>query len=129
MNTKIVWVDLAGVKYPMVGSMRATKEITRRFGSMKEAADRLTDYENAVNQLDAMNDVLKSLIDAGIKYCRLINEDCPETLDFEPEEAIMQNELTVYADKIREALAAGNKTTVKAAPPKNAKNAETTPGV
>lgn len=116
----MVTINLAGREYPLCFSFTAMKRISERFGSiqkMGEALDRASDDIAAF--VDALNDTLKILIEAGRIYAAHNGMEVPPPLDCEPAD-LLDNSSMGALTAVFAAINGDSKRTVEVAPGKNA---------
>lgn len=88
MTDRIVTTEVAGKPYPLCLTLRATKEITKRFGGLENLADALGDAE-LPEQLDTMTWLLSLLMTEGCAMLCVMGEDAPPPLTAEMLEIVL----------------------------------------
>lgn len=116
-------INIGKEEFPLVMSMSAIEEILEAFGSMDEMTKRM-DSDDTLVQLKTIDRLLVILINAGIRYCKAVGLPTPEELAFDPADVLdIQSQEIITS--IKGAMISSQKTTIKAKPPKNSKNAQT----
>lgn len=123
------YIELAGVKHPMVMSLAAAKALTEKFGGLDQMGKALAgeggeDGGNSIIQtVDTLDTVLEILMKAGRVYAAAVGEELPPPLTCGPSELIdVRNNNAVQA--ILDTMTADADRTVKTV----AKNGEATQG-
>ena len=88
MTERAVWITICGKSYPLCLTLRATKEITKRFGGLEKLADALSCAELA-EQLDTMTWLLSLLISEACAMLCVMGEDAPTPLTAEKLEIVL----------------------------------------
>ncbi len=119
---RIVMLELAGEKYPLLFSMQALIEICEKYGSLKEALDLMSSDPAFQVQFDMAVVLSKS----GADYMKLKKEAAPQLT---AEQLTFANPFEIGAGKlyavIISCIEAGAKQTVEAEEsPKNAETAQ-----
>lgn len=120
---EFVYINLAGREYPLCYSWRASKLLREKFGSMDAMSDALhgkgeKGEKKIVASADAINYVLKILLEAGRIAAKEMGNDVPEQIKAEPIDLIHGMDASPIL-KIYETITAHSRRTVEA----EAKNA------
>ncbi len=121
-NERSAFVTLDGEKYEILFTIRATKEISKRYGGLDKLGDKLMKSENFEQSIDEIVWLLTLLVSQGILRHNLKNPDDkkPEKTEEEIELFTSPQELMAYKDAILEAMYRGTKRNIESeADPKN----------
>ena len=88
MTDRVIYTTVAGRPYPLCLTLRATKEITKRFGGLENLADALSGAELA-EQLDAMTWLLSLLMAEASAMLCVMGEEAPPPLTAEMLETVL----------------------------------------
>ena len=121
MNKIVKTIELAGKEYPLTFSFGAFEAVGKAFGSIDGMQKAIADNDDPIAKLSALNTVMEIMINDGIRYCKLIGQDAPDTLDFRPIDVIDAHD-NEKLNIIFEVLMNDNKREVEAKPPKNVKS-------
>ena len=120
---RIAEVSLAGKKYPLNFSVRASRMIDEKYGGLEH----LTGVIGWKDIQDAMYNVawmLNILIEQGIAYRKYMGESAPDPLDMDTIEMLVgAPDLERLQAAILESIGLGSQTTVEVEQEKNAKAA------
>ena len=88
MTERAIWITICGKSYPLCLTLRATKEIAKRFGGLENLADALSGAE-LPDQLDTMTWLLSLLMTEGSSMLRVMGEEAPPPLTAEMLEIVL----------------------------------------
>lgn len=125
MEKIVKTIELAGKEYPLTFSFGAFEAVGKAFGSIDGMQKAIADNDDPIAKLSALNTVMEIMINDGIRYCKLIGQDAPASLDFRPIDVIDARD-NEKLSIVFEVLKDDNAREVEAKPPKNA---QTTPKV
>lgn len=104
----IHYFEIAGVKRPVVFSMRAVKNIQDAFGGMEKMSEGVIDRDIGI-----VNKVLEILLDAGQAYCEGVGVDCPPPLKCSPADIMDIGETQAAVEMIFEVIKADGERSVE----------------
>lgn len=115
---ELVYINLAGRDHPLCYSWRASKQIREKFGSMDAMSDALhgkgeKGEMKIAASADAINFVLKVLLEAGRIAAKEMGIDVPERITAEPIDLIHGMDASPI-QKIYETITAHSRRTVEA---------------
>lgn len=115
------YVKLGTTEYPLCYSTYAIQRLCEIFGSLQSMADELKASKDDVNRsVIIMCTQLQVLIDAGVRYTRLIGEEAPDAPTLETlMELCDMIDLLHMQQAISAVMAKDSVTTVDVAPEKN----------
>lgn len=118
-------VKMGTVEYPVCYSTYAISRLCEEFGSLQAMAETIKANSNDVGELiHVICTQLQILIDAGVRYSRLIGEEAPDAPDVETLTMLCgMDDIQRIQIAISEAMTADSKTTVDIEPEKNAETA------
>lgn len=76
---RLEYVELAGKKYPLNLSVKATRLLSDKFGGIEKVGD-VINAGDIAEALETLAFILWTLIDQGCAYCKLTGEDAPDKL-------------------------------------------------
>lgn len=115
---RVVYLPLAGKKYPMILSMNAISRIEEEFGSIDKMTDSLS-YKEELGFAAAVGSIEKAFsifLDAGRSFCCCQGLEVPEPLPFSVADFLGIDDAQRL---ISEVIQAGSEREVEAAPRKN----------
>lgn len=117
-NDRSALISIGGVKYQMVLTTRATKEIAKRYGGLSNLGDKLMKAENFEMALEEVVWLITLLANQSILIHNLKNpKNKKEILTEEAVELLTSPmELSVYKDAILEAMLKGSKRDIESEP-------------
>ena len=104
----IHYFEIAGVKRPVVFSMRAVKNIQDAFGGMEKMSEGVIDRDIGI-----VSRVLEILLDAGQAYCEGTGTECPPPLKCPPADIMDISETQAAVEMIFEVIKADSERTVE----------------
>lgn len=115
---RVVYLPLAGKKYPMILSMRAISRIEEEFESLEKMSESMSyDEERGVSAAVAsMRKAFDILLDSGRSYCGCLGLEIPEKLPCDVADFLGIDDAQRL---IGEVIQAGTEREVEAAPGKN----------
>lgn len=123
---RITEIEIAGRKYPLNFSIRAAKEVAKKYGDISNVGDAFTD-KPMDEMMDEATWILTLLIDQGAAYKRVVNgEDIKAPTQEELEVIMGVADFANIKDTLMGAMMAGMKREIEVEP--NPKNAKTTQG-
>lgn len=123
-NERTATITIGGENYPLLLSIKATKEISSRYGGLDKLGDKLMKAENFEMALDEIVWLITLLANQSILVYNLKHsEDKRELLTEEYVELLATpQDLAEYKEAIVEAMYKGTKRNIESEPdPKNAK--------
>lgn len=125
---RIIEIEIAGTSYPLNFSVKAAKELTKRYGALDKIGEALS-IKKTDELFDELMYLLALLQNQGADYANIM--EGKEIRKFSPEqlEVIMGTvDCVALQDRLMEAMAAGMKPTVETEDTSEEKNARTTQG-
>lgn len=123
---RITEIEIAGKKYPLNFSIRAAKEVAKKYGDISNVGDAFTD-KPMDEMMDEATWILALLIDQGAAYKRVVDgEDIKAPTQEELEVIMGVADFANIKDTLMGAMMAGMKREIEVEP--NPKNAKTTQG-
>jgi len=123
---RITEIEIAGRKYPLNFSIRAAKEVAKKYGDISNVGDAFTD-KPMDEMMDEATWILALLIDQGAAYKRVVDgEDIKAPTQEELEVIMGVADFANLKDTLMGAMMAGMKREIEVEP--NPKNAKTTQG-
>lgn len=124
--SRITEIEIAGTKYPLNFSVKAAKEVAKRYGDISNVGDAFSDKPVA-EMMDEATWLLCLLISQGVAYKKLVEGEDVKGLSQEEIETVMGvADFTDLKDTLLGAMMSGMKREVEVEP--DPKNAETTQG-
>lgn len=117
---RITEIEIAGKKYPLNFSVKAAKEVSKRYGDISNIGDAFTD-KTMDKMMDEANWILALLIEQGVAYKKIIEgEDLKGLTQDELEVVMGVVDFADLKDRLLSAMTAGMKREVEVEPdPKN----------
>ena len=125
--SNLVYVDIGETKYPMCFSVKASRKILKKYGSLdKIMGDQDVDEDNMDGmdeKLEAISFLLETLIASGVGKTRLLGKEAPDALSADDiEELIGFSDFEPLMQKVGECMGGGSEREVQVKDP----NEETT---
>lgn len=121
---RITEIEIAGKKYPLNFSVKAAKEVSKRYGDISNIGDAFTD-KTMDEMMDEANWILALLIEQGVAYKKIVEGEDIKPLTKDELEIVMGVvDFANLKDTLLGAMTAGMKREVEVEP--DPKNAETT---
>lgn len=114
-NDRSSVITLCGKEYEAVLSIKATQEITKRYGGLEQMGNKLTNAENAAEQIDEALWLVTLLIDQGVQRHNLLHPDDKRTPLTEDEVAVLASpaDFTEISKSITSVVVNGSKRSVE----------------
>lgn len=123
---RITEIEIAGTMYPLNFSVKAAKEVSKRYGGIENVGDAFTD-KSMDEMMDEANWILALLIDQGVAYKRIVEGKDVKGLTQEELEIVMGVvDFTDLKNTLIGSMMAGMKKTIEVE--EDPKNAEATQG-
>ncbi|HHX36603.1 MAG TPA: hypothetical protein GX717_01320 [Clostridiaceae bacterium] len=118
---RITEIEIAGKKYPLNFSVKAAKEVAKRYGDISNIGDAFTD-KTMDEMMDEANWILALLIEQGVAYKKIVDGEDIKALTKDELEIVMGVvDFADLKDTLLSAMTAGMKREVEVEPdPKNA---------
>lgn len=121
---RITEIEIAGSKYPLNFSVKAAKEVAKRYGDISNIGDAFTN-KTMDEMMDEANWILALLIEQGVAYKKIVEGEDIKALTKDELEIVMGvSDFADLKNTLLGAMMAGMKREVEVEP--DPKNAETT---
>jgi len=128
MANRIVNIEIAGTQYPLNFSIKAAKEVTKRYGALEKVAD-VFEKKTEDELFDELMFLLALLLDQGARYKEIVNGEKVRTFTADELEVVMGSmDCIDLKSTLMSAMAAGSEQSIKLEESETEKNAETTQG-
>jgi hypothetical protein len=85
---RIMEIEIAGTKYPLNFSVKAAKEVSKKYGDVSKIADALSE-KNVADTMGELIWLLALLIDQGVAYKKIVDKEEVKGASEEELEVIM----------------------------------------
>lgn len=122
---RITEIEIAGKKYPLNFSVKAAKEVSKRYGDIENVSDAFTDKEMS-EMMDEATWILALLIEQGVAYKKIVEgEELTAPTKDELEIIMGVADFADLKDTLLGSMMAGMEREVEVEPdPKNAKTTQ-----
>ena len=122
-------IEIGGIEFTLILTTRATKQIAKRYGGLKNLGDKLMNSENFEHALEEIIWLIALLANQSVQIHNLRNKDDPKPLVTEEDLELLTTplELADYKTAILAAMFKGMKRNVEGEDSKNPEAGEQPP--